>query len=175
MEDRYVQIERENRLLLERMASIMLRSQFDNVQEVRKPKRSLNEDRRRKELLRIMHENSKILSRIQSRQSTYNHLQWEKERREQERYLRNISYFDNPWARGGRRRAGRRRRGGAGRRRGAGPAYESDIDGDAYENGRGSGGGGSGAAAAAAPAAKAPRTRRTRLAAAGRAAMGDDA
>jgi hypothetical protein len=55
--------------------------------------KSLNKEARRRELLRITADNQAILKRIQERQPFYNHLEWERERLQNEKYLRNISQF----------------------------------------------------------------------------------
>merc|ERR1711871_121744 len=55
--------------------------------------KSLNKEARRRELLRITADNQAILKRIQERQPFYNHLEWERERMQNEKYLRNISQF----------------------------------------------------------------------------------
>eukprot|EP01051_Picozoa_sp_SAG22_P011961 SAG22_NODE_1200_length_5182_cov_4.342514_2_plen_342_part_00 len=55
--------------------------------------KSLNKEARRRELLRITADNQAILRRIQERQPFYNHLEWEQQRIQNEKYLRNISQF----------------------------------------------------------------------------------
>lgn len=96
MQERFAKIERENQLLLEKMSFIMQHDTLDNKCKAAKYTRSLNKDRRKKELKRISEENSAILSRIQSRNSTYNHLKWENDRRKNEQYLNMISEFKLP-------------------------------------------------------------------------------
>ena len=95
--ERYARIERENRLLLEKMAGIMLKNTLDNRCESIKYSQSLNKQSRKRDLLRITRENARILHGIQTREPTYNHVKWEQERKVQEQYLRNISFFENPW------------------------------------------------------------------------------
>lgn len=56
--------------------------------------RSLNRESRRRELIRITHENQGILRRIQASEPTYNHIAWEEERRLMERRRDNISLYD---------------------------------------------------------------------------------
>jgi hypothetical protein len=56
-------------------------------------KRSLNKDYRKRELLKITMENQQILRRLQDRSSSYNVLQWEGDRKEQERLVKNISEY----------------------------------------------------------------------------------
>ena len=96
MQDRFAKIERENQLLLEKMSFIMQNDTLDNKCKAATYSKSLNKERRRKELKRISEQNMAILSRIQSRQSTYNHLKWEQDRKKNERYLNMISEYGLP-------------------------------------------------------------------------------
>jgi len=75
---RYTEIERENRILLEKMSNIMQghKSNLFQANQVAKP--SLNRDQRKKELLRITLENQAILKRLQEKQPTYSVTQWER-------------------------------------------------------------------------------------------------
>ncbi len=111
MEERYATIERENRLLLEKMSSIMQGNHgIDN--KLRKPKNvgsSMNKTYRKRELQRITRENQAILRRIQACEPSLNRQVWEEDRRQNEKWLRNIC--ENPFVlRAGRsmRRRGRR-------------------------------------------------------------------
>jgi hypothetical protein len=96
MEDRFVRIERENRLLLEKMSSIMSKGSLDNECESHKYVKSLNKNYRKRELQRITRENQEILRRIQQREPYYNHALWEEERRVHEQYIRNICEYPVP-------------------------------------------------------------------------------
>ena len=96
MQDRFAKIERENQLLLEKMSFIMQNDTLDNKCKAATYSKSLNKERRRKELKRISEQNNAILSRIQSRESTYNHLKWENDRKKNERYLKMISEYGLP-------------------------------------------------------------------------------
>ena len=93
MEERFAQIERENRLLLEKMSFIMQRDTLDNKCSALKYGRSLNKAFRKRELQRITQENQAILRRIQAREPNYNHLDWEESRRKNEQYLKNIAEY----------------------------------------------------------------------------------
>lgn len=120
MEDRFAQIENENRLLLEKMSHIMrvsyvtclwgcrptrlarslahrFRMQFkggiDCTNDSVKYSHSLSKERRRRELQRITKENQKILKRIQDARPTYNHIGWEEEAQRNREILENISEF----------------------------------------------------------------------------------
>ena len=56
-EDRYSQIERDNRLLLEKMSHIMRKGGLDNFNNNAKYSKSLNKGARKKELQQITREN----------------------------------------------------------------------------------------------------------------------
>jgi len=97
MEERYATIERENRLLLEKMSAIMQGGHgIDN--RLRKPANvgnSMNKSFRKKELQRITQENQAILRRIQACEPSLNRAIWEEDRRQNEKLLRNIC--ENPF------------------------------------------------------------------------------
>ncbi len=69
MEARFTEIERDNRILLERMTSIMKngRGNRPNTQQAKtqSPRKSLNNDKRKLSLMRITLENQLILKRLQ--------------------------------------------------------------------------------------------------------------
>ena len=67
LEERYSEIDRENRILLQKMSDIMRQPTFSMMKEARGPN-SLNKDYRKKELIRITQENQAILKRIQQAQ-----------------------------------------------------------------------------------------------------------
>ena len=131
MEERYATIERENRLLLEKMSAIMQGGHgIDN--KLRKPKNvgsSMNKSYRKRELQRITQENQAILRRIQACEPSLNRAVWEEDRRQNEKWLRNIC--ENPFVlRGsGRRRSSSRRR------------HQEEYPDDLYETDMGSMGG----------------------------------
>lgn len=56
-EDRYAQIERDNRLLLEKMSHIMRKGGVDNHNRTAQYAKSLNKESRKKELHKITREN----------------------------------------------------------------------------------------------------------------------
>lgn len=91
LEDHYTEVERENRLLLEKMSSIMQGKPPHRAQPARK--RSLNQDFRRREMVKITQENQALLHRLQGRTSTYSTYRWETERKKTERLLQNICAF----------------------------------------------------------------------------------
>ena len=75
IEERCEEIERQNRLLLARMTQIM--ASKSNFHSLPPGPKSLNIGTRRKELMRIVSENEKILSRINGVEAQYNVKQWE--------------------------------------------------------------------------------------------------
>ncbi|XP_013385747.1 uncharacterized protein C17orf105 homolog [Lingula anatina] len=91
-EERLATVERDNRILLEKMSYIMrTRGRVDNKNDYEP--RSLNKTKRQRELLRITHENQAILKRISLKEPHYNHLQWEEEWRVNQLYVNNISKY----------------------------------------------------------------------------------
>ena len=90
LEERYTEIERENRLLLEKMSSIMS-GRPARTRSVKK--RSLNQESRRRELVKISQENQALLRRLQERQPSYNIQKFEGDRKRTERLLQNICEF----------------------------------------------------------------------------------
>jgi len=98
-EERYTEIERENRHLLERMANI-LHSPRDRSLSLQR--RSLNRGLRRRELVKITQENHALLRRIREKQSQYSLHTWEKEHASTQGILKNICEY--PLALPGRRK-----------------------------------------------------------------------
>jgi E3 ubiquitin-protein ligase TRIP12 len=88
LEERYFEIDRENKILLQKMSDIMRTSSYTNERSKSGPP-SLNRDLRKMELMRITQENQKILSRIQKAQPIYNHVEWEDSYRRSATYLKN--------------------------------------------------------------------------------------
>lgn len=93
LEERFSTIERENRILLEKMSHIMTHNTLDNYNASSKYSHSLNRGYRKRELFKITRENMAILKRIQQSEPTYNHYKWEDERRTMEGYIANIQEF----------------------------------------------------------------------------------
>ncbi|KAL7543397.1 hypothetical protein ACHAXR_013323 [Thalassiosira sp. AJA248-18] len=94
MEERFAQIETENRLLLEKMSHIMrFKGGIDCTNDSIKYSQSLSKERRKRELQRITKENQKILKRIQDARPTYNHMRWEEEAKKNSDILQNICEF----------------------------------------------------------------------------------
>jgi hypothetical protein len=91
LEDRYLEIDRENRILLQKMSDVMRKPAF----EIRPPAqgRSVTKDRRKLDLIRITQDNQALLRRIQTTQPVYRHLQWEEAYKRNELYLRNACEY----------------------------------------------------------------------------------
>eukprot|EP01029_Cantina_marsupialis_P021055 TRINITY_DN4_c0_g6_i1.p1 TRINITY_DN4_c0_g6~~TRINITY_DN4_c0_g6_i1.p1 ORF type:complete len:384 (+),score=137.02 TRINITY_DN4_c0_g6_i1:73-1224(+) len=96
MDERYSEIERENRILLSKMSSIMHERTIDNRNTL-KPK-SLNREYRKRELVKITDQNQQILRRIQASRPTYDHSKWLNERKENEQHISRISEFSRSTA-----------------------------------------------------------------------------
>lgn len=91
LEERYHEIDRENRILLQKMSDIM-RTPSSSTRAASGPP-SLNRDGRKVELMRITAENQGILKRIQRAQPVYNHVAWEDSHRRNTQYLKNSSEY----------------------------------------------------------------------------------
>lgn len=95
-EERLATIERDNRILLEKMSQIMrTKGRVDHRNNY--IHRSLNREKRQRELLRVTRENQEILKRILAREPELNHLQWQKEWEENEAFMDNISRYPRDW------------------------------------------------------------------------------
>lgn len=92
LEDRYYEIDRDNRILLQKMSDIMKSPTYSSERAKSGPP-SLNRDSRKTELMRITHENHAILKRIQSTQPVYNHVSWEQDYRRSATYLKNTCEY----------------------------------------------------------------------------------
>ena len=90
MEERYAEIERDNRLLLEKMSYIMRHSSLRQDNDSQQYAHSLNREQRKRELQRITRENQNILGRIQAAEPTYDHLAWAEHEKQHEEYMKNI-------------------------------------------------------------------------------------
>jgi|UPI00048CA0AA hypothetical protein len=91
MELRFDEIERQNRLLLKKMTKIMKKKVFDFQQPP--TVRSLNLQTRRRKMMRINHDNRLLLERINKVRPRYSKKKWDKERKENEHIIKNLSKF----------------------------------------------------------------------------------
>ncbi|CAH1786337.1 unnamed protein product [Owenia fusiformis] len=95
-EERLATVERDNRILLEKMSFIMrTRGRVDNKNDYEH--KSLNKTARQRELLRVTHENQAILKRISSKEPHYNHMQWEDEWKVNQKYMMYIANYPVDW------------------------------------------------------------------------------
>lgn len=92
LEDRYSEIDRENRILLQKMSDIMKQPTYFCTRAKSGPP-SLNRDSRKLELMRITQENQGILKRIQQAQPVYNHVEWEDSFKKSTAYLKNAAEY----------------------------------------------------------------------------------
>lgn len=95
-EERLAIVERDNRILLEKISYTMRtqgRIDMDNQYE----QKSLNTTRRQRELLRVTHENQAILKRLSSKEPYYRHLEWEDQWRKQQKQMRHMSKYPHEW------------------------------------------------------------------------------
>ena len=99
LEDRFTEIERENRILLEKMSSIMNKKKgTGNCLAVK----SLNKTARKEQIRRITIDNHALQKRLEERNPCYNTHQWEEDRRKTEKRLKNMCEFPyNLGSRGG--------------------------------------------------------------------------
>lgn len=94
LEDRFAQIETENRLLLEKMSRIVrTKKGTSNRCDSRRSAHSLNKEQRKRELQQITNANRSILRRIQEAQPIYDHLKWADEAKANEKIMLNICEF----------------------------------------------------------------------------------
>ncbi|XP_067419740.1 uncharacterized protein CFAP97D2 isoform X1 [Emydura macquarii macquarii] len=89
-------IERDNRLLLEKMSCIMrTKGQIDNRNYCEA--KSLNREKREKELLRVSQENRAILKRITKCEPQYQIQRWHEDWQRAKKYMDNIAKYPHGW------------------------------------------------------------------------------
>lgn len=93
--ENYSKIEKENRLLLQKISDIIDRKENKFLKNSsRKKKRSLNHSFRKKQLEKINKENRRILERIQTSHSMYDQRDWVRASMKQEKLVRSICEYD---------------------------------------------------------------------------------
>jgi E3 ubiquitin-protein ligase TRIP12 len=93
LEGRYMEIDRENRILLRKMSEMMLRpNPYTKAPEHNAPA-SINKDGRKHELQRITKENQRLLKSIQDVQPVYSVKKWEQHHKETGVHLRNCCTY----------------------------------------------------------------------------------
>jgi len=85
-------IEKDNRLLLDRLAIAMTSKNIDNDLKA-KPFTSYMELQRKKQLKKLQLENERMLERIQQTVPSYRHVEWELDAEKRVEYLRNMTEF----------------------------------------------------------------------------------
>ncbi|EDV21223.1 uncharacterized protein TRIADDRAFT_60218 [Trichoplax adhaerens] len=91
-EERLAEIEKDNRLLLEKMSGIMrTRGRIDNVNSY--DHKSLNKIKRQRDMLRVTSENQQILKRISAKEPHYKHQAWDDDWRKNQQFMENITRF----------------------------------------------------------------------------------
>eukprot|EP00440_Ansanella_granifera_P061324 gb/GFBE01066478.1/.p1 GENE.gb/GFBE01066478.1/~~gb/GFBE01066478.1/.p1 ORF type:complete len:290 (+),score=60.29 gb/GFBE01066478.1/:1-870(+) len=94
LEERYHEIDRDNRILLQKMSDIMKTpSVKSGAGGAHSGPVSLTRDARKAELSRITSENHAILKRIQQAQPVYNHVEWEEDYRRSFTHLKNCCEY----------------------------------------------------------------------------------
>lgn len=89
--DRYTEIERANRLLLERLTDIMRPKKVSSLSSCQQ--KSLNRSLRKREMVKIMDENKAFLRRLQAKKSHYNVGQWNEEHKNRTRMLHHMGEY----------------------------------------------------------------------------------
>lgn len=93
LEDRYDEIDRENKVLLKKMAEIIKKPSSYNVTVPKHLPSSLNGQGRKKQLTEITRENQRILRSIQEVQPVYRTQAWEASYKHSERLLKNCCSY----------------------------------------------------------------------------------
>lgn len=116
--ERFTEIERENRILLEKMTNILQNpkgishanahlmngpqqtasvqsksGQGASTMQQFMPRKSLNREARKRELMKITAENQVILKRLQEKKPNYNVTQWHREAEDRQKILTNICEY----------------------------------------------------------------------------------
>lgn len=100
-EDKYTEIERENRILCSKISDIMLQPKHKEAllptstphNPKAEYKHSLNLQYRRREFQRIEVENAKMLRRLQTKKSPYEAIKLQREWEQKKQVIRNMSSF----------------------------------------------------------------------------------
>lgn len=94
LEGRYMEIDRENQILLKKMSAIMKKpNPYTALEAQHPPPATMNKDGRKQELLRITKENRRLLQSIQDVQPVYNHKKWEEHHKNSGVLLRNCCTY----------------------------------------------------------------------------------
>jgi E3 ubiquitin-protein ligase TRIP12 len=91
-EEKYQNIDRENKILLQKMSDIMQHKTYSAIRAASGPP-SMNRDARKVELMRITRENQNILQRIQKAQPVLNHVEWANQHRQNQVRMKNACEY----------------------------------------------------------------------------------
>lgn len=89
-EQRITEIERENKILLDKMTHI---ATTQSAKKLPKLSKSLNKEARKRKLVQIAIENQAMMRRIGQKKSNYNHGSWDVQRKKVEKMLVNICEY----------------------------------------------------------------------------------
>jgi len=93
LEERYMEIDRENRVLMRKMSEAMRKpNPYTGPESGNKPT-SLNRSGRKAELIRITQDNQRLLKSIRAVQPVYNHKQWEEHYNKSATHLKNCCAY----------------------------------------------------------------------------------
>jgi hypothetical protein len=92
-EERFKEIERENKILLQKMKRIMEGGGYRTQTPFEK--KSLNKEARKQKLIDITMANQALLKRLQDKQSNYDVLKWEQERIQNKKLVKRIGLFSS--------------------------------------------------------------------------------
>merc|ERR1712113_42784 len=93
LEDRYMEIDRENQVLLSKMSAHMKKPNPYTKDEVDNKPTSMNRQGRKKELLEITKENQRMLRAIQGVKPVYSAKAWDKNFKDTEVLVRNCCAY----------------------------------------------------------------------------------
>lgn len=93
LEQRYVDIDRENRILLRKMSEMMKKPNPYTAKEAAAPAPTLNKDGRKQALLKITQDNHRLLKSIQEVQPVYSVKKWEEHHKKSAVHLRNCCTY----------------------------------------------------------------------------------
>jgi len=93
LEDRYMEIDRENGILMKKMSQAMKKpNTYTDKPDANKPA-SMNKQARKHDLIRITQENQRMLKAIHSTKPVYDTKRWEESYRKSEALVRNCSTY----------------------------------------------------------------------------------
>lgn len=94
LEGRYMEIDRENRILLRKMSDMMKKpNPYTAKEAATRSAPSLNKDGRKQALLKLTQDNHKLLKKIQEVQPVYNHKKWEEHHKNSAVLLKNCCTY----------------------------------------------------------------------------------